>query len=91
MSWAEEYGIGELDLLPSEFWTLTLREFQIKHAAFVRAEDRKRSLLFELASLVAMTDDKGRAGMKANANTLRRYFSMPWLLGDEDGDSQGRD
>jgi hypothetical protein len=79
VDWAEETGIGELGLMPDQFWSLTLREFQLKHAAFVRAEDRKRSLMFELAGLVAMTDEKGRAALNSNANALKRYVTMPWL------------
>lgn len=89
MDWAEEIGIGELGLMPDQFWSLTVREFQLKHAAFVRAEDRTRSVMFELAALVAMADEKGRAAMNSNANALRRYVVMPWLLGGVGGEDQG--
>lgn len=68
-----------MGLLPDHFWALTVRQFQMKHAAFVRAEYRQRSLLFELAALVAMTDEKCRATMNSNANALRCYVTMPWL------------
>lgn len=66
--------------MPAQFWSLTLREFQFKHAAFMRAENRQRALLFDLGALVSMADEKAKAVMSRNANALRRYVTMPWLI-----------
>lgn len=79
MLWAEEFGLGELGLMPWEFWNLTLREFNIKHEAFAREEDRTRSLFFELASMTGQYKDKDRRQLQRSINTLRRYPVKAWL------------
>lgn len=71
-----------MGLMPAEFWSLTVAEFHIKHGAFVRSEDRKLSLVYQLASMVAMADQKARDIMLKNANTLKRYPIKPWLFED---------
>lgn len=38
--WAEAFGLGELQLLPREFWRLTMREFHIMRDGFHRRENR---------------------------------------------------
>ena len=40
MIWAEKIGLGELELLPWEFWRLTPREFQMRYEGLLRREDR---------------------------------------------------
>lgn len=78
LEWAEEVGIGELGLMPEQFWRLTFREFHIKHAAFSRAEDRMRSLMFELAGLIGSFKPKDRNEIRKAANKLRRYPVKSW-------------
>jgi uncharacterized phage protein (TIGR02216 family) len=38
--WAEAMGLGELALLPDQFWRLTVREFRLLVAGFHRREAR---------------------------------------------------
>ena len=40
LTWAEAFGLGELALVPRDFWGLTLREFWLMHDGFFRREDR---------------------------------------------------
>jgi len=61
------------------FWSLTVREFWIKHRAFVRAEDRARALMFELALQLRHYKDEG-ANVRRNINALRRYPIKQWLV-----------
>lgn len=61
------------------FWSLTVREFWIKHRAFTRAEDRQRALVRELALLTANYKDPERRSIERQLNTLRRYPIKPWL------------
>lgn len=82
MEWAEQFGLGELGLSPREFWSLTVREFQIKHAAFSRAEDRGRSLVFELAAKTGHYKKKDLNQLLKAVNILRRYPVKPWLKRD---------
>lgn len=72
-------GVGEMGLTPNQFWSLTLREFHIKHAAFARAEDRQRALVHEVVALVGLLDKKNKEIELRNANALRRYPIKPWL------------
>lgn len=66
--------------MPAQFWSLTVREFWIKHAAFSRAEDRRRSLMLEQVSFVAPKQKKAdQNALIRNANVLRRYPVKPWL------------
>jgi Phage tail assembly chaperone protein, TAC len=41
LTWAEPFGLGELQLTPATFWHLTPREFAILHAGFHRRQDRE--------------------------------------------------
>lgn len=77
--WAEEFGLGEMGLSSREFWSLTVREFWIKHAAFMRAEARMRALLSELSLQTTQLDDKGRGQRLRAIGTLRRYPVKRWL------------
>jgi hypothetical protein len=79
--WAEEFGIGEMDLDPDVFWNLTKREFDIKVDAFKRAEDRRESALIRQALRTAPYKAKDRNVMQREANRLRRYPVKPWLKG----------
>jgi len=38
--WAEPFGLGELALLPDQFWHLSIREFRLLRDGFFRREDR---------------------------------------------------
>jgi hypothetical protein len=68
-----------MGLMPGEFWSLTYREFNLKHAAFIRAEDRHRALVMELASMTGMFTDKAvRKRLDDNVAILRRYPLKPW-------------
>lgn len=68
--------------MPQEFWSLTVHEFHLKHAAFQRSEDRARSLVFELAALTGNFKPKDRNQMRKAVNALRRYPVKPWLRRD---------
>lgn len=77
--WAEDFALGEMGLMPEQFWALTLREFNLKHAAFSRAEDRNRSLMLEHAMHVGNYDKRGKNQMQRAVNSLRRYPVKPWM------------
>lgn len=62
------------------FWSLTYREFQIKHAAFTRSEDRQRALMFELAEHIGQWKDNDRDKLVKNVNVLRKYPVKRWIL-----------
>lgn len=79
MQWAEVFGIGEMGLQPRDFWSLTVREFWIKHDAFKRAEDRARSLVFEHVSLSVHRKERHQNAIVRQVNALRRYPVKPWL------------
>ncbi len=66
--------------MPTEFWSLTKREFDIKFRAFTRAEDRKRALVVQLAAMTGHYTDKDRHTLERQANQLRRYPLKKWLL-----------
>lgn len=72
------FGVGEMGLMPAEFWSLTVREFWLKHAAFMRAEDRVRSVMYEHA-MTQVSDKKARRSVQNAINVLRRYPLKPWL------------
>ncbi len=71
-----------MGLSPEAFWSLTVREFWIKHAAFFRSEHRQRANLIELA--LRTTDYKKDAigQLQKSVNALRRYPLKQWLLPD---------
>lgn len=77
--WAEQFGLGEIGLSPDVFWSLTAREFWIKHAAFARSEDRMRSWFIELAVLTGQFKEKDRNALRRQINALRRYPIKQWL------------
>lgn len=79
MEWAEEFGIGEMGLEPAAFWSLTIREFWIKHAAFTRAEDRLEAVFIRQALRTQSYKSKDRNALNRSANALRRYPRKKWL------------
>jgi hypothetical protein len=42
-----------MDLMPDQFWSLTMHEFGIKYRAFIRAENRLLKLIARHALMVA--------------------------------------
>lgn len=66
--------------MPEQFWSLTVREFHLKWAAFSRAEDRARSLVLEHAMMTGQYKDKDRNKIQRGVNVLRRYPLKRWLL-----------
>jgi hypothetical protein len=77
--WAEQFGLGELGLTPEVFWGLTVREFWLKHAAFARAEDRRRSLVIRTALMTSTYKDEERRKLERQMHALHRYPVKPWL------------
>lgn len=61
------------------FWSLTVREFWIKHRAFTRAEDRQRALIRELALLTTSYQPKASHRVQRDCHALRRYPIKRWL------------
>lgn len=66
-------------LAPAVFWSLTPREFEIKHRAFVRAEDRHRALFFELALMTGHRKPEAKQRLEKAISSLRQYPQKPWL------------
>ena len=67
-------------LAPDLFWSLTFREFGIKERAFIRAEDRKRALIVQLAAMIGQYSESDRGKLERQANALRRYPIKKWLF-----------
>lgn len=65
--WAEEFALGELALLPDQFWALTYREFYLMHRGFVRRENRDKRRMAEQALL---TDGEKYPKNKRSADRL---------------------
>lgn len=68
-----------MGLAPQDFWSLTVREFWIKHDAFVRAEDRAESAWLRQALRTKRYKDRERNAMTKEANRLKRYPVKSWL------------
>ena len=69
--WAEAFGLGELELSPQAFWSLTYREFMLKYHAFLRRENRE---IRRLAQLALWTDG---AKFKKHERTPERLCGWP--------------
>jgi hypothetical protein len=69
--------------MPSDFWSLTVREFHIKFRAFMRSENRAESTFMRqaLRTTAGKSTDPARVGMGKAANRLRQYPVKPWLKG----------
>lgn len=78
-----------MGLSPRVFWSLTVREFWIKHAAWKRADDRERSRVYLLASLIGHFKEQDLNKVRQTEMALRRYPLKKWLL--PDGESLGSD
>jgi len=65
--------------MPDAFWSLTVREFWIKHRSFSRAEDRAESALVRQALRVGHFKKSTANQMERYANALKRYPIKPWL------------
>jgi len=68
LTWAEAFGLGELQLTPAVFWHLTPREFRVMREGFFRREDRAWE---KLATL----------GLWVIAPYTKQKFTIPQLLG----------
>ena len=68
-----------MGLEPLAFWSLTIREFWIKHAAFTRAEDRRESAMIRHALRTQSYKAKDRNQLNRAANALKRYPRKSWL------------
>jgi hypothetical protein len=79
VQWAEQFGLGELGLMPEQFWALTVREFWIKFEAFARSESRAEAALIRQALRLGNYKKGDRAAMTRDATALRRYPVKPWL------------
>lgn len=65
--------------MPDAFWSLTVREFWLKHAAFSRAEDRAESARVRQALRLGHFENATAAQLHRHANALKRYPIKPWL------------
>jgi uncharacterized phage protein (TIGR02216 family) len=66
--WAEQIGLGELQLKPWEFWKLTPREFDLMLDGFYRRQDRAWEMV-------------GTLGQWVLAPHSKRKLTVPQLLG----------
>jgi hypothetical protein len=66
--------------MPDQFWSLTVREFWIKHAAFSRAEDRAEAALIRQALRLGQFKKSAANELSRYANALKRYPIKPWLV-----------
>lgn len=62
-----------------DFWSLTYREFLLKHAAFSRAEDRAEAAMIRQALRLGSFKDKDHRAFVRAAHALRRYPVKAWL------------
>lgn len=69
--------------MPEQFWRLTFREFDLKHAAFARAEDRQQGLMLSLAAKIGQYKKKDAQTLERHATALRRYPVKRWLSAKE--------
>lgn len=65
--------------MPEQFWSLTLREFHLKHAAFMRSENRQRALVIEHALMTGHVKKDKRTQVERSINVLREYPIKRWL------------
>jgi len=68
LTWAEAFGLGELQLLPDAFWRVTPHEFEVMRAGFFRREDRAWEMI-------------GTLGLWVIAPHTKQKFTVPQLLG----------
>src|SRR5262245_45892220 len=68
LTWAEAFGLGELALLPDQFWHLSVREFRLLRDGFFRREDRAWERI-------------GALGLWILSPHSKKRFTIPQLLG----------
>lgn len=68
-----------MGLAPSLFWSLTYREFEIKRRAFIRAEDRAKSVMLEHIGRSVHMKKPDKNELNRYVNVLRRYPEKQWL------------
>ncbi len=66
---------------PSQFWTLTPREFLLRQDGFSRAEDRALSLVLRHALMTGHYKDGDRTQLSRAIHSLKRYPVKRWLQG----------
>jgi hypothetical protein len=64
--------------MPEAFWSLSPREFWLKHAAFSRAEDRAEAALVRQALRLGQFKKSAAIQLERYANALKRYPIPPW-------------
>lgn len=66
--------------MPDQFWSLTVREFWIKHDAFIRKENRFKAAMIRHG--LRTTNYKKNVAMQLEqmAMALERYPLKPWTL-----------
>lgn len=69
-----------MDLDPDVFWSLTLREFWLKHDAFIRAENRQKAEWIRHALRTVAYKGNAKTQMEQQADALTRYPLKPWTL-----------
>lgn len=65
--------------MPAAFWSLTVREFWIKHDAFMREQDRRLYLLAWQAWKTTTYKPKAKHPEEIIGRVLTRYPEKPWL------------
>lgn len=66
--------------MPDQFWSLMPKEFWLKHAAFKRAENRRKALFVMLVRRMGHHSERTRADLYREENFLRQYPVKRWLL-----------
>lgn len=69
-----------MGLMPWDFWRLTVREFWLKHDAFVREENRKEAAWIRQAVRTKRYKAADKNTLLRAANSLKRYPVKPWLM-----------
>jgi hypothetical protein len=83
--WAEAYGMGEMGLMPEQFWSLTKPEFDLKHEAFERQQVRELWLVGKLALLTqSFKGEPKTPGQLFGMQPMVRYPSKPWMPGADE-------
>ena len=88
LTWAEAFSLGELQLLPAQFWHLTPHEFRVLRDGFHRREDRawEKIATLGLWILAPHTKQKLTVGKLLGRATLQ---TLPRLAGaDEPSEAQ---
>ena len=77
--------MGELGLMPEQFWSLSKPEFELKYDAFQRGEMRALWLVGKLALLTQEFKNNPKSpGQLFGISPMIRYPLKPWLMKDED-------